>query len=77
LAARSDAETADPKTRAMRGISYRQTSDGIRRIRCDIDTYLMPGDTADLGGGETMTVAELVYTVGADQAFMEITEAAA
>lgn len=77
LAARSDAETADPKTRAMHGISYRQTSEGIRRIRCDIDTYLMPGDTADLGGGETMTVAELVYTVGADQAFMEITEAAA
>lgn len=64
-----------PKTRAITGICYRNLSDGIRRVRCEVDTWLAPGDTADLGGGETLLVSEIVAWVGTTQSYMEITEA--
>ncbi len=62
------------KTRMMKGISYRAYQNGRRRVRCDVDTYLLPGDTADLGGDETLLVAEIVYQVDSDSALMEIAE---
>lgn len=62
------------QTRTLIGISYRSDSSGKRRVRCAVDTYLRPGDTADLGGGETITVAELSYQVDATQASMEVAE---
>jgi len=43
-------------------------------VRCAVDTFLRPGDTADLGAGETMTVAELTYSVTPTSASMEIAE---
>jgi hypothetical protein len=72
-------ETVEPiaptvLTRTLRGISYRSESSGARRVRCAVDTFIRPGDTADLGGGETMTVAELVYNVSAFAASMEVAE---
>jgi hypothetical protein len=72
---RADEAVAEGQTRLLRGVSYQPLSDGLRRVRCEVDTYLRPGDVADLGGGEFLTVAEIVITVGADNAFMEINEA--
>lgn len=43
-------ETYIAKERTVTGVSYRATTDNSRRVRCDIDTYLSPGDTVDLGG---------------------------
>ncbi|MBK8184830.1 MAG: hypothetical protein IPK63_18885 [Candidatus Competibacteraceae bacterium] len=74
LSARDSAEVENPKTRTMRSISYRNSASGKRRIRCAIDTYLRPGDTADLGGAETIIVADISYSVSPTQATMEITE---
>lgn len=76
LNARDTAEIANPKTRTVRGASYRNLSDGRRRARCAVDTYLQPGDTADLGGEETMIVAEITYSVSPTREVMEIVEAA-
>jgi hypothetical protein len=72
-------ETVEPiaptvQTRTLRGISYRSESSGARRVRCAVDTFIRPGDTADLGGGETMTAADLVYNVSAFAASMEVAE---
>lgn len=64
----------NPKTRLMRGIIYRNARNGLRRVRCAVDTYLSPGDTADLGAGETLVVSEISYQVSPDQAVMEIAE---
>jgi hypothetical protein len=36
---------------------------------------LRPGDTANLGGGETITVNSITIYIGTDQSFMEIEEA--
>jgi hypothetical protein len=68
-------ETATAKARVLQGISYRPTSSGARRVRCAVDTYLAPGDTADLGGAETMPVNEVVIWVSPQQAYMEVAEA--
>lgn len=73
--AKSDAEIENQKTRIIQGISYRNTANGSRRIRCSVDTYLRPGDTADLGGGETLIVGEITYAISPTQATMEISEA--
>lgn len=75
LNAKDTAEIANPKTRTVRGVSYRNLSDGRRRARCAVDTYLQPGDTADLGGEETMIVAEITYSVSPTREVMEIAEA--
>jgi len=62
-------------TRRLTGISYRNSSDGIRRIRCALDTYVQPGDTADLGNDETLVVGDVSLTIRPDQALMELVEA--
>lgn len=62
------------KTRSITGISYRNSINGRRRIRAKIDTYLQPGDTADLGGGETLQVSEVTIYANEKSAMMEFTE---
>lgn len=62
------------QTRRILGISYRNTRDGRRRIRGAVDTYLLPGDTADLGNNEFLTVAEISIYVSPTSATMEIAE---
>jgi hypothetical protein len=65
-----------PLTRPVRGISFRGMSNsGARRVRCEPDMYLKPGDTADLGDGETLVIEQIAYTISARQATMEISEA--
>lgn len=64
----------NPQTRIARGISYRNTLGGKRRIRCAVDMYLQPGDTLDLSG-ETLIVGEISGYASATQAAMEVVEA--
>lgn len=71
----SKTESNNAKTRTLTGISYKALQDGKRRVRCTVDTYITPGDTANLGGGESLVVGELVYTVSAYDATMECVEA--
>lgn len=68
------ANSGGGRVRTLNGISYRNTIGGVRRVRCAVDTYLQPGDTANLGAGETLVVTEIVYSVSLDQATMEIVE---
>lgn len=63
-------------TRLARGISYRASSQGQRRVRCAVDTYLRPGDLLDLGGGEIMTVGGITYQINPTGAVMEASETA-
>lgn len=76
LTGRSAGLVANPQTRAARGISYDNLTGGRRRVRCAIDPHLAPGDTLDLGGGETMTVGELTISISASSAVMEAAESA-
>lgn len=68
------ANSGGGRTRTLNGINYRNTIGTTRRVRCAVDTYLQPGDTANLGNDETLIVAEIVYNIGTDQSTMEIVE---
>lgn len=74
LSGSSDLVSGFTKTRLISGISYRNELNGIRRIRAMVDTYLQPGDIADLGNGETLTVSEITIYIDAGSAVMEFTE---
>lgn len=63
-----------PASRRLQGISYRNTRDGKRRVRCAVDTFLQPGTLADLGDGETFTVGDITIFADANSASMEVTE---
>lgn len=60
-------------TRALRGISYRNISGNQRRLRCAIDPYLRPGDTATWGS-DSLTVREITISISPVNGIMEITE---
>lgn len=60
------------RTRTLQGITYRNITQGRRRARSAVDTYLRVGDIADLGGGETLVVDELTIYIADRQATMEI-----
>lgn len=74
LLGKAVAAAVNTKTRRLQGVSYRNANDGVRRVRCAIDTYLAVGDTADLGGGETLIVAEITYSITPTLATMELGE---
>jgi hypothetical protein len=64
----------EPLTVALQGISYRAVTNGIRTVRCEPDMYLSPGDTADVGDGESFVVSSISYTVNPRAATMEVQE---
>jgi len=66
---------SNPRTRALVGISYISATNGVRRVRCDPDMYLSPGDTATWGGGESMVVGDISYTISPSRAVIEVAEA--
>jgi len=67
-------ESTHAGNRNLYGISYRNTTNGLRRVRCLIDTYLRVGDIANLGNDETMTVSEITITIDTTNAIMEVAE---
>lgn len=77
LSGSGEPETDHVSNRTLSGISYRNSTNGVRRIRCAVDTYLRVGDTANLGGGESIVVAEIVINISPDSAIMEVLEASA
>jgi hypothetical protein len=60
------------RPRQLRQVSYVGSGQGVRRVRCRIDTYLQPGDVALLGGGQTLAVSDLTYSIQPGAAFMEV-----
>lgn len=67
--------TPDPSVVALQGASYRTVNaEGKRRYRCDVDLFLRPGDTAEVGG-ETFPVGYISYFIGPGRETMEIEEA--
>ncbi|MBK8896545.1 MAG: hypothetical protein IPN66_04820 [Candidatus Competibacteraceae bacterium] len=76
LDGRADEAESGARIRALKGVSYRAYSAGLRRVRCEVDVWLRPGDTALLGGGETMTVGEITITADRDSGVMELAELA-
>jgi hypothetical protein len=71
------ATTISASTIAISEITYRNTNNGIRRIRCRFNQNILPGDTIDMGGGETMAVGDMSCYITKDSETMEIAEAAA
>lgn len=63
-----------PKTRTLSNVRTKSTdTNGNMRVRCDIDWYLRPGDTAYAGADE-MTVTYINYYVNNTQAYMDVGE---
>ncbi|MGM0703892.1 MAG: hypothetical protein ACQEUG_16040 [Pseudomonadota bacterium] len=60
--------------RRLRGISYRSVNQGVRRVRCQIDLLLRPGQVAIDSDGSSFMVATIQYFVGARSEFMEVLE---
>jgi streptogramin lyase len=60
------------RPRPLREVSYIGSGQGVRRVRCRIDTYLQPGDVALLGAGQTLAVSDLTYSIQPGAAFMEV-----
>lgn len=70
----SAATVRAPKTRTLKSISYRNDYEGARRVRCAVDTLLRPGDTADLGNGETLLVNQMTIYATRTASTMEVSE---
>lgn len=68
-----DFDVTAAKTRKIGGVNYRRSDDGRRAYRCELDTFLRPGDTADISG-ELIVVADINYVVSAGEERMEIAE---
>lgn len=67
---------ASPGTRVLSGITYKAMSDGRRRVRVSpADHSVAPGDTVDLGGGESWVVSSLTAWAGVSESTMELAEA--
>lgn len=75
ISGRSQAAYPAAATRAVSGISYRNTTGTGRTVRADVVPDMVPGDTADLGGGETMTVGSVTITLSTSLSSMELSEA--
>lgn len=65
-------ESAGLRVRPLRGVTYRSVNQGNRRVRCEIDLFLRPGDTAVDSDGAQFSVATIQYFVGAASDFMEV-----
>jgi hypothetical protein len=63
------------QTRQIKNIFYSSVINNRRRVRGAIDLYLEIGDTADIGGGESFIVDEIIYYCSSTQATMEVAEA--
>ena len=65
-------ETTLAQTRSLVGVSYRNASGGETRARSAIDTYLRPGDDAQVSAGETITISSMTYYISHSAGYMEI-----
>lgn len=61
-------------TRQLVGVSGRSINQGRRRVRCNVDLLLRPGDTAIDADGSEFVVDQIQYFVNATSAAMEVLE---
>lgn len=66
-------QTTDSR-RPLRAVRYRNTNNGARRVRADVDLFLRPGHVAVDTDGATFFVASIQYYIGAATEFMEVVE---
>lgn len=74
LSGYGDFPTADPRERTLQGIQTRSVSQGVRRVRCNVDLLLRPGNYALDGDGSSFQVDQIQYFVNATSAAMEVIE---
>lgn len=60
--------------RRLRNIQYRTVNQGVRRVRCDVDLLLRPGQIAIDSDGSSFQVGVIQYFVGAQSEAMEVIE---
>lgn len=65
-------EPAELRVRNLRGVRYRSMPSGRRRVRCEIDIFLRPGDTVVDTDGTEFTVATIQHFVGPSSEAMEV-----
>jgi len=66
-------ETASTGSRTLQGIRTISVSNGIRRVRCDIDLFLRPGMTVS-AADETFIASYINYFVAGNDKFCEVGE---
>lgn len=62
-------------TRTLRNVRSESTANGLRRVRCDIDWFLRPGNTA-IARGSSFVVSYINYYVNSSDAYMDVGERA-
>lgn len=62
------------RSRTLTGVQTRTTQKGLRRVRCEIDLLLRPGNVAIDEDGAEFGVKDIQYFVNASSAAMEVTE---
>jgi len=62
-----------PKIRTLTGERYQSVTNGKRRIRANVDTFLLPGDYAVTSLG-TYRARSITYIIGTEQEQMEVQE---
>ncbi len=67
-------EASGVRVRTLRGATYRSINQGRRRVRCEIDLFLRPGDTAVDTDGTQFSVGVIQHFVGASSDFMEVVQ---
>lgn len=73
IEARVQAVLETLQTRVMTGVSSYQNEDGRRKIRCDVNPVLRPGDTVDTGNG-TFIAHNIAYLISPQTAYMDVQE---
>lgn len=73
LQARVDAQLEVLQTRVMAGIAQRFQEQARRKIRCQINPLLRPGDTVDAGDA-TWIAHNILYRIDAYSAWMDVQE---
>jgi len=74
LSGYGDFPQADPRERVLQGVQTRSIHQGVRRVRCNVDLLLRPGNYAVDGDGSKFEVEQIQYFVNATSAAMEVIE---
>lgn len=67
-------EPPGSNARQLRHVSYRSSNQGVRRVRCDVDLLLRPGQVAIDSDGASFIVGIIQYFVGPRNESMEVLE---
>ena len=74
LTGRRTVSNADPRRVELEQVTYRSVQQGKRRYRTEVDPWIRPGDTVQVGE-EEIVVGVMTYTIRTGREQMEIVEA--